>query len=64
MDEEISLPIALRLRGNAISLNRIVEHNRRVRRQNQNAEPVDLGTDTYVEPAPPEEADQTNPKSS
>jgi hypothetical protein len=55
MNEEVPLPMALRLRGNAISLNRTVEHNRRLRKQNQAAEQVDLGTDTYVEPARPEE---------
>jgi hypothetical protein len=55
MNDEIPLPMALRLRANAISLNRTVEHNRRARKQNQNAEPVDLGTDTYVEPALPRE---------
>jgi hypothetical protein len=55
LNDEIPLPMALRLRNNAISLNRMVEHNRRVRKQNQNADPVDLGTDTHVEPAPSEE---------
>jgi hypothetical protein len=61
MNEEIPLPMALRLRGNAISLNRKVEHNRRVRKQNQAADPMDLGTDTYVEPAAQR---NPNPKSS
>jgi hypothetical protein len=61
MNEEIPLTMALRLRANAISLNRTVEHNRRVRRQNQAAEPIDLGIDTYVEPAPPEEAEPDQP---
>jgi hypothetical protein len=62
MNEDIPLPMALRLRGNAISLNRSVEHNRRVRKQNQAADPVDLGTDTYVEPSCPEEAEPDQPE--
>jgi hypothetical protein len=62
MNDEIPLLMALRLRNNAISLNRMVEHNRRVRKQNQNADPVDLGTDTYVEPAPPDEAEPDQPE--
>jgi hypothetical protein len=53
MNEEVPLPMALRLRTNAISLNRTVEHNRRLRKQNQASDAVDLGTDTYTEP--PEE---------
>jgi hypothetical protein len=57
MSEQIPLPMALRLRNNAISLNRTVEHNRRIRKQNQATDPVDLGADTYVEPAPPDEPD-------
>jgi hypothetical protein len=52
MNDEIALPMALRLRGNAISLNRTAEQNRRARRENRNTEPVPLGVDTYVEPAP------------
>ncbi|WP_158929882.1 hypothetical protein [Acidisphaera sp. S103] len=55
MNDEIALPMAPRLRNNAISLNRMVEHNRRVRKQNQDAAPLDLGTDMYVEPASPED---------
>jgi hypothetical protein len=62
MNEDISLPMALRLRSNAISLNRTVEHNRRVRKQNRDAEPVDLGADTYVEPAPTAEAEPDQPE--
>jgi hypothetical protein len=62
MNEDIPLPMALRLRGNAISLNRSVEHNRRVRKQNQAAEPVDLGTDIYIEPAPTVEAEPDQPE--
>jgi hypothetical protein len=59
MNDEISLPMALRLRGNAISLNRTVEQNRRVRRENRDAEPVPLGADTYIER--PEEAAPDQP---
>jgi hypothetical protein len=62
MNDEIPLPMALRLRANAISLNRTVEHNRRLRKQNQDAEPVDLGTATYAEPAPPEEPEPDQPE--
>jgi hypothetical protein len=62
MNDEIPLLMALRLRTNAISLNRTVEHNRRVRKQSQAAAPVDLGTDTYVEPACPEEPKPDQPE--
>jgi hypothetical protein len=62
MNKETSLPMALRLRVNAISLNRTVEHNRRVRKQNQDTDPVDLGTDTYVAPTCPEEPEPDQPE--
>ena len=57
MSDEIPLPMALRLRTNAISLNRTVEHNRRLRKQNQDSDAMDLGTDTYTEPAHAEESE-------
>jgi hypothetical protein len=62
MNDEIPLLMALRLRSNAVSLNRMVEHNRRVRKQNQSTAPVDLGTDTYVEPAHPAEPEPDQPE--
>jgi hypothetical protein len=61
MDEEISLPLALRLRGNAISLNRTVEHNRRVRRQNKDVDPLPIDVRNYAEPAPAKDAPPNQP---
>jgi hypothetical protein len=53
MEDELSLSMMLRLRGNAISLNRTVEQNRRVLRENRDAELVVFDTEILPEPEPP-----------
>ena len=53
MADDLSLSMTLRLRGNAISLNRAVEQNRRALRQNCDADPVVFHAESVPEPEPP-----------
>jgi len=55
MNGELSVSMALRLRANAISLNRTVERNRLILRVNRDADPVPLYAG-HPEPEEPEEA--------
>ncbi len=53
MTDDLSVSVTLRLRGNAISLNRAVEQNRRALRQNSDAAPVVFHAESVAEPKPP-----------
>jgi hypothetical protein len=46
MEDEISLSMTLRLRGNAVALNRVAEQNRRAIRQNRDETPIPNPTAT------------------
>lgn len=52
MEDDLSLSMTLRLRGNAISLNRAAEQNRRVLREKRDAGPVVFHAESEPEPEP------------
>jgi hypothetical protein len=65
MADNLSLPMILRLRGNAVSLNRSAEQNRRVLREPLRDNPAPYHPVTEPEPTPPtlaEDPSQTRPE--
>lgn len=58
MEDDLSLSMILRLRGNACALNRSAEQNRRAIRENQTADPVPHRAAAMAAPEPPSAIEQ------